>query len=143
MVTPMYWDTTPTLKIYLCTHVATIHFVILFVSMWPLSNDVYVSCNGASVPYYWTWNPLSDDIVKWSLICLFQVLSCSLDSGSFVILFSSVMYFVHPFPLTPHIRGHLLSLKLTLLHSSDNNECLSHKRTNWIEEPSCYRGIWY
>ena len=32
-----------------------------------------------------------------------------------------IMYFGHHFPLTSHIRGHLLSTQMALLHSSANN----------------------
>ena len=41
-----------------------------------------------------------------------------------------IMYFGHRFPLTSHIRGHLLSCKMALLHSSSDIQYFGTQRTN-------------
>ena len=48
---------------------------------------------------------------------LFQVLPLLPWTSEFSKI-NIVMYLVHRFPLTSHIRGHLLSAKMALLHSS-------------------------
>ena len=65
---------------------------------------------------------LGDDFVKLTSICLFQVLLCSLYSESSKL--KIVMYFGYPYPLTSHIKGHLLYLKMELLCLSNDTKCV-------------------
>ena len=59
-----------------------------------------------------------DMILYMTLICIcFRYLLCCLGHLSYPIL-NTVMYFGHHFPMTSHIRGHLLSCKMTLLRPS-------------------------
>ena len=64
-----------------------------------------------------------------TLICLFQVLLYDLDIES---LHGKifVMYFGHFFPLTSHIRGHLLYYETTLLHPSTDTKYVSAQKEN-------------
>ena len=41
-----------------------------------------------------------------------------------------IMYFIHHFPLTSHIRGHLLSAKMALLHLSDGIHYVGTQKDN-------------
>ena len=67
-----------------------------------------------------------------TLICLFQVLLCDLDSESLQDKIF-VMYFIHRYPLTSYNRGHLLYHEMTLLHLSNDTKCVRTQMTMWIE----------
>ena len=63
---------------------------------------------------------------------LFHILLCDIDTdplhGKIF-----VMYFGHRFPLTSHIRGHLLYYEMSLLHPSNDSSLSLHERKLWIE----------
>ena len=49
------------------------------------------------------------------------------------------MYFGHHFPLTSHIRGHLLYYEMALLHPSTNTECVGTQKDTM--DGSCQKTI--
>ena len=59
------------------------------------------------------------DFVYDIVMYLYQVLPLLLWTSKFSKIMI-IMYFSHCFPLTSHIRGHLLSTQMALLHPSAN-----------------------
>ena len=86
----------------------------------PVLYDVLKHCKGASI-----LNIASSDMnLYMTLLCIcFRYYLCSivfLSSPKMMI----IMYFSHYFPLTSHMRGHLLSTQMALLHlSAENSLC--------------------
>ena len=58
---------------------------------------------------------------------LFQVLPLLPWTSEFSKI-NIVMYFSHCFPLTSHIRGHILSCKMALLRPSTDTQCVNTKK---------------
>ena len=92
-------------------HLCNIHGLVL------VSYDAIKYCKGASVPLY-----IEHGILKYNFIYdidmyLFQVLPLLPWTSEFSKI-NIIMYFGHCFPLSSHIRGHMLSTQMALLFLS-------------------------